>query len=71
MIGTTQQPQTVAPVVTAPTCDTCGETLAPSGGCLNAGGCLEADRRATHSGQHGDGGKWAVPAAWSATGRVD
>jgi hypothetical protein len=59
-----------APAI-APRCETCGETVAPDGVCLNAGGCFEADRRATRSGQHGDGGKWAAPAAWSATGRVD
>ena len=60
---------TIAPAV-APTCDTCGET-SPDGRCLNVGACSNADAIATRHGQHGNGGKYAVPASWNAVGRVD
>jgi hypothetical protein len=54
----------------APACGTCGETAAPSGACLNVGACTRADSIATR-GAAGATSKFAVPAAWNASGRVD
>lgn len=48
----------------------CGEPIAPSGSCLNVGGCLTADRDATRGAARVTN-KYAVPAAWNARGSVD
>ena len=68
-----KQTLTIAAPVTAPsvtTCDTCGETLAPDGTCLEIGACRAADDRATR-GAARQTAKYAVPAAWNARGSVD
>lgn len=56
--------------VTAPVCDSCGETLAPDGACLELGTCARADQLATR-GAGRVTSKYAVPAAWNARGYVD
>ncbi len=58
-----------APAI-APTCETCGETSAPDGACLEVGACERADRLATR-GAAGASAKYAVPAAWNSRGSVD
>jgi hypothetical protein len=51
-------------------CGDCGEVLPPAGGCLNVGDCRAADASATR-GASRQTAKFAVPAAWNASGRVD
>ena len=61
---------TIEPPTIAPTCGDCGEVLPPAGGCLNVGDCRAADASATR-GASRQTAKFAVPAAWNASGRVD
>ena len=59
-----------APAI-APTCETCGETAAPDGACLEVGACERADRLATRDAAGGTAKYGAAPAAWNSRGSVD
>ena len=52
-------------------CAGCGDTVAPSGKCLNVGDCRRADRQASRSSLARGTAASARPAAWTLGGRVD
>ena len=58
-----------APAVPA-RCETCGAVAAPDGACLEIGTCERADIGATR-GASTARAKYAVPASWNSSGRVD
>jgi hypothetical protein len=70
MIREREELETAAPVETAAPCTVCGTMSAPNGACLEIGACPRADETATR-GAGRRTAKYAVPAAWSASGRVD
>lgn len=49
----------------------CGETVTPSGRCLNIGDCRHADRSATRGSLRRGAAASARPAAWNVRGGVD